>query len=121
MLYGNPLGPLAEAGIGGYKPTNNVFGFRVLTSNLIRNASLHLATPWEDMNEIVERKIAYIHEYAGISVNFPGNTWKGATFKVDFSDHEDLAGNPIHFILLSVSAISLLFLKAWIQVKSATE
>jgi hypothetical protein len=95
MFFGAPLGN------EGYAYENSRLGLDVTVSNLIRNAALHLASPSEPINEILERVILKIHKEIDLEINDEGTTWSGTRFSVTYSIHEDLGGNPLHFVLLA--------------------
>jgi hypothetical protein len=106
-LYGNPLGPGQEG--GSYRYANDTFTVSSAASNVIRNLALHIGTPFERINAVPEKGIYQLHEVLGIDPNDGGTTWRGAVFHVPLpSTHEDLAGNPIHLVLILASVAILL-------------
>jgi hypothetical protein len=66
-------------------------------ANVVRNAALHLGVPDASVNQAATRLIKSL---LGNEVNNPATTWPGTRFGVDFSLHEDTAGNGLHFILV---------------------
>jgi hypothetical protein len=112
LLFRNPLGPISEYGdVTAYKYTNDVFNMSVLTSNLLRNSAIHLSTPFAKFNDIVLKSNQQVHTWLGMDINDPRTTWTGTNFSVGFSRHEDLAGNPIHFLLIGFSLLLLMQIK----------
>ena len=104
-LFGNPLG------IGQVPYSNEIFGVRVVASNIIRNISLHMGTPSDHVNTAVFNSIRVLHLPLGIDANDPRTTFKVicCPFRINqFSQLEDLAGNPLHLGLIMVS-LALLF------------
>jgi hypothetical protein len=104
-FYGKPLGPGAEG--REYTYTNDVVSFPAGLSNLVRNASLHL-TSTPPLNARIQAAIIGLHDHVlGIDVNDPRTTWPGTAFQVNrISLNEDLAGNPLHFLLLVIACIT---------------
>jgi len=104
-LYHNPIGPGGESNNMVY--ANEEFTFSTATSNILRNIGLHLGTPFSQVNSTVDNAIFLMHKYIGISPDDDRTTWLGQEFHTPYlSTNEDIAGNLIHFILISV----LLFL-----------
>jgi hypothetical protein len=98
LTFGSPLGP------GGLHVNDNVTGPIVL-SNVLRNASLHLATPSVAVNAATVRILTRIHAGLGLDIQDPRSTWANRPFSIPLlSNHEDTAANPIHFLLLLLSA-----------------
>ncbi len=108
-LYGDPLGPNQEE--GDFKYSNDVFSVSSITSNVIRNMGLHLGTPFDGVNHLLEEKIVQLHEAIGIDINDTRTTWPGTNFKiVRTSLKEDWAGNPLHLISILVSILILILI-----------
>ena len=96
-LYGSPMGPPDDRP----RYTNGTHSPAALTSNLIRNVGLHTATPFGRLDLAQVAAVERIHDLLGIESDDPRTTWKGtAFFVVGPSRHEDLAGNPLHLVLL---------------------
>ena len=106
-LYRNPLGPMIESKDDSYRYTNDSYGVRTLVSNVLRNIAIHLAFPFEGVNDDIERAVLFLHAILKMDANYPGTTWTGTKFRVKYSTNEDLAGNPFHLILIIVSAALL--------------
>jgi hypothetical protein len=109
LLYGSPLGPRSESPDGiSFKYTNDTYTVATLTSNLLRNSALHFGTPFRSLNAAVYEAISGIHCRLGLDINDPRTTWTGTNFKIEFSQHEERAGNPLHFALLGLSLLLVL-------------
>lgn len=107
-LYGNPIGPGQEG--GSYRYANDTFTIPSASSNVIRNIGLHIGTPFGQVNAVLESGIYGLHSIVGIDPNDPRTTWRGTGFHVArASTHEDLAGNPLHLVLIA-GCIPFLFL-----------
>ena len=114
QAYGSPIST------GDHKLTNEIKNLRVLASNVIRNMSLHFNIPNDLLRKKVEQGIIDLHNNViGLDVNDPRTS--GQPYAVpDLSSHEDMAGNPLHLLLLWLSIIGLLIFRnkkdknAWI-------
>jgi len=100
-LFGRPWGP----GVDYQKYNNDEITLPIVFANVVRNAGLHLGTPWNEVNSFVQRSIEKV---LGKEINNPSSTWGGETFQVGFSFHEDLTGNLIHLLMWGVSTILVL-------------
>jgi 4-amino-4-deoxy-L-arabinose transferase-like glycosyltransferase len=105
-LYGNPLGPGKEGPALIY--ANETHSLASLSSNVLRNLTLHLGTPWQKVNSRVQTEIERAHAFIGISASDPRTTWGGTEFHiVPITLHEDNTGNPLHLILVFLSLVLL--------------
>jgi hypothetical protein len=108
QLYGNPLGPDRETP-NGFVYSNEIISARVLVSNVVRNVSNHIGTPYQKINDSFEYGIEWIHQVIGISLNDPRTTWTKSRFGIEKpSTLEDWSGNLLH--LISLLGCSLLLL-----------
>ena len=80
----------------------------ILISNLIRNGSIHLASPFSSVNNLVNNSVTSL---LGSQIDNPASTFQKSHFDISFSINEDEAGNAIHFILTTVSILLIPFLK----------
>jgi 4-amino-4-deoxy-L-arabinose transferase-like glycosyltransferase len=107
-LYGNPLGPGQES--ENIIFANELFSPAAVASNLIRNVSLHLGTPFSQLNAVLDSSISRLHHWMGISPNDVRTTWSGIEFHTQsLSFHEDYTGNPIHLLLIIVAILLYIF------------
>jgi hypothetical protein len=88
--------------------TNQSFDLKVLWVNLLRNMSIHGATPLLDVNEGMTQAMTRAAQFAGADINDPR-----ASFSDNFSVStlildEDYAGNFLHAILFGI-----IFIVAW--------
>lgn len=108
-LYGSPIGPGQEG--GSYRYSNDTFTISSAASNVIRNVGLHMGTPFNEVNGALERGIYELHSVIGIDPKDKRTTWPGTEFHVArLSSHEDLAGNPLHLVLIA-GCLPFLFMK----------
>ena len=97
--FGSPLGP--SQGVA-----NAVFSAPALASNIIRDTSNQLVTPFAIVNSSIQEAIVQIHGPLGISPNDPRTTWPGENFHIArFSRNEDTAADPLQFLLLLAAAV----------------
>lgn len=99
-LYGSPVGPGQEG--GSFRYANDTFTISSAASNVVRNIGLHVGTPFDRVNGVLENGIYQLHKLIRIDPNDRRTTWRGRQFHVArLSTHEDLAGNPLHFVLIA--------------------
>ena len=83
---------------------NDVTNAKVVISNVIRNLTLHVGTPFGVVNEAIDGGTQLFLTALGIDPNDRRTTWLDEDFRVTrSSNHEDSAGNPMHLLLLLVS------------------
>jgi hypothetical protein len=109
-LFGSPLG-------GDHGTVNTAFSPGLLLSNVARNLSLQLLTPFPSWNARVEAAVFALHRVIGLSPNDSRSTWRGAQFHVparlegaQLADADEsvyaafldnAAGNPLHLLLFT--------------------
>jgi hypothetical protein len=94
--YGNPGGLPRRVDT----QTNQVLDGRVLVSNVLRSASLHLGTPSPHINKAMGLALIWVHEQIGLDINDRRTTAEG-TFRIKPPTlHETRGGNLAHAILL---------------------
>lgn len=99
-LYSHPLS--TETG----RITTDRVSFKALYINLIRNGSVHLALPFPNVNQEISSLVS-----THLSSIDPeqDTVFQGTDFKIKYLINEDESGNFIHFILLSITLVLLLF------------
>lgn len=90
-------------------PSSEIFTDAIITaplfiSNIVRNISLHVSTPYKFVNNVAYGVIKLIHTLLGVAINDPRITCHG-NFGIHFSFHEDSTGNFLHLVLIVVSII----------------
>ncbi len=116
--YGFPLGPRTSVS----NLSNEIFTPSSLISNLIRNATLHLATPYGVVNGPIRQAVEQIHTWIGLDPSDPRTSLDD--YRVKRSRHEDHAGNFWHFIVIGVGYLFIacnLLLATRHMKKSTTE
>jgi hypothetical protein len=116
QLSGNILGT-SERENNRY--VNQVMDADVMTSNLIKNISLHLG-PYP-LSRISKRAVLGLHSLLGLNADDPGANWLGEPFlgASDFPSHEDTAANPFHFFLILTALIFIII--AWVKRKARVD
>ncbi|MGH2373610.1 MAG: ArnT family glycosyltransferase [Gemmatimonadales bacterium] len=103
-LFDHPLGPTEQR----TALANTSYGLGPLTSNLVRNATLHLATPNETWNAALADGVERLHRLVGLDPSDPRTTWHENEFGVRIlRTKESRTGNPFHFMLLGVALLVL--------------
>ncbi len=106
-LSGSLLGAPSEF-VQEYKA--EVFGVRILISNVVKNLSLHIATPIPSINRWTESIIRQFHTILGVDINASHSSSSGVAgfdfWVSSLINQEDMAGNFLHFVLI----ISIIFL-----------
>jgi len=97
-VFGYPLGPAGTAAAYG----NESHGLGTLASNLVRNATLHLGTPFPGWNDRLTRVVVRAHEAVGLNPQDPRTTWfEDTQYRVwPMSTYEGRTGNLLHFLLV---------------------
>lgn len=90
-LYGTPL----SSGTEPYR--NERVSGPIVAANVVRNMALHLGVPWPAVNRATAHSLAAC---LGEEAANPASTWAGARFHVRYAQHEDLAGNFVHLLLI---------------------
>jgi hypothetical protein len=107
-LFGSPLNSGGSSFGVGY--SNEIFNAPALASNIIRNFSLHMATPDPRFNKALDNLIYSFHRHIGISASDPQTTFPDTEYHVpQINYNEDLSGNSVHFYLLCICVIIYLF------------
>jgi hypothetical protein len=105
-LFGNPLTS------GAHEYSNEIFSVPVLISNISRNIALHIGTPSESINSLSMSVMTRLHSLLKVDLSEPKTTWLGYKFMIiKTNTYDDSAGNPLHLILIMLSATIVLFYK----------
>ena len=101
--FGSPLGGPASEDL-----INEALSPAILASNLVRNLSLHVGTPFPMVNTAFERAIERGHAWLGMDVNDPRSTRLYSLSRFDVvgtSTDPDRTGNPLH-LALALAAVA---------------
>ncbi len=110
QLFGNPFGILGSSPNSppSERLSNEVFSGPEVASNIVRNLSLHMGTPFESANRQIQKWIIALHQRMGISVEDPRTTFAGAKYNVIFRLNENGAGDPLQLVLIVLSIVLIL-------------
>ncbi|KWT84059.1 ArnT family glycosyltransferase [Candidatus Magnetominusculus xianensis] len=100
-LYGHPIAPEV------YRDKTTIRGtlpLPLLISNAVKNAALHMGTPSEGINKTIVRAFHCAHELMRVDISDIRATSHRLPFDIQFTFHEDSAGNFIHFGLIIICA-----------------
>jgi hypothetical protein len=99
ITYGGPLGPpeYIISRSGGLKSISG------LVSNILRNVLLNFPTPWSTVNSQIGHWVTTVEGWIGLDSGSYQLLWMW--------NHEDLAGNPIHMLLIPGILIFGIFLR----------
>jgi hypothetical protein len=106
QAFDSPLGPAGSV----RSLANGSFTPGAVTSNLVRNLTLHLGTPYGIINGNVQRAVEALHDWMGQAVDDPATTLDAYRIKRYLT--EDRAGNPWHLLALPLIAL-LSWVLAW--------
>jgi len=87
---------------------NETFDLKVLWENTLRNMSIHLATPWRDVNENMTQILTRAAKFFGANINDPRATFGSEFTIVSVNRDEDYSGNFLHAILFVI-----VFILSW--------
>jgi len=110
ITYGNPIGNETRIEFHGYE----LYTLPGVTSNIIRNFSMHLGTPFPYVNKGLGVTVIKLHEWINVDINDPRTTSVGV-FRIKRTNlGEDIAGNPIQaYTILILTPLILFSRKHW--------
>lgn len=100
LTYGFPLGPSEAIG----HLSNEALNPGILISNLVRNSTLNLGTPYGVVNGPFRDLVEKLHQVIGQDPNDPRTTLD--EYRIKRYLHEDRAGNPFHFLLIPLTMLA---------------
>jgi hypothetical protein len=101
LTYGFPLGPPEAIG----HLSNEALSPGILLSNLMRNSTLNLGTPYGVVNGPFTDVVRKLHQLIGQDLNDPRTSLD--EYRIKRYLHEDRAGNPFHFLLIPLTLLAL--------------
>lgn len=81
---------------------------KILLSNLARNYAVNLGSKSEKLKIAAEEGMKRTF---GDELKNPNSTWLENEFAVNYSTHEDLAGNFVHILLITIGLIFIFFVR----------
>jgi len=106
-LFGAVLGPVAGSRFYTEKIPVDAVSVAYTISDTIKNAGLHLGLPYMPYNRWVDSVIEQIHRWLGVSVTDPAVSLNA--YHTRFVMQEDMAPNTVHFVLLTLAALLIVF------------
>ena len=103
VAYGQFYRPMELA-----NQTNGIRNWKVLVSNLSRNAALHADMPFPRAENWLTVNILRLHERLDLSENDPLTTLGGAFFIPAINTSEQTSGNPLHAMLIVFSFVVII-------------
>lgn len=97
--YGTPFGPRQAFELH----SNGRFGWDVTVTNLFRATGSAAAGPWESLNLIIGRLVDGTTRLVGSSPSDPATILGAHSYRVSWSNNEDLASAPVHVLLVLVT------------------
>src|SRR5277367_4936484 len=94
---GSPLGTSFAPAGNRVKYSNDTISMKGIAANCLRYATLHLATPSQRVNHLLESATQRAIRLIGADPNDPATTWRGEFFIVRTYNREEIAGNLLHF------------------------
>ena len=89
--------------------TNGAFDLKILWVNVLKNTSIHLATPLMDVNANMQQAMTKAARSFGADINDPRSTFDQDFSITSTSFDEDYAGNFLHAIAFAVIFVLLWF------------
>lgn len=105
-LFGSILGPGASSTAAAVTAnfSNEILTIPSIASNVTRDISQHVATPFYRVNLLIEQAVGAIHGFLGIDKNDRRTTWATFQFRVSqLTNDEYIAGNPLHLALIGMT------------------
>lgn len=105
VAFSHPLGPYDQEP----KYTNDIFSLEVGLSNTFKNITLHLGTPNQELNDSLQHSLVKFHNTLfSLNINDHRTMWQESPFSLNpFNLNEDIAGNPLHLLLIALAGIYL--------------
>lgn len=100
LVFGNLLGGGTQVQFF----TNEIINLRVALSNLLRNASLHVGTPWQVWNDQIYSFLAKVHWKLDLGLTDPRTSIHPHFTIWDYEPVEVRAPNTIQAVLIMLSA-----------------
>jgi len=88
--------------------TNQLLSWRVLVSNLTRNAVLHADLPLVHAENWLQNNINKLHDQLGLNIEDPSTTFEGSFSIPQVNTSELMSGNPLHALTIVISFVVIL-------------
>ncbi len=87
--------------------TNEIRNWRVMVSNITRNAALHADLPFPRADSWLLTNLLVLHDKLGLSIDDPRTTIGGEFFIPTVNTSELTSGNPLHAAIFILSFIAV--------------
>ncbi|WP_420149585.1 ArnT family glycosyltransferase [Spirosoma sp.] len=104
-VFGSIMSPQETSRLSAEKIPVDKFSVAHSVSGVVKNAGLHIGTPYSPYNIKADSVIVGFHRLIGVAVEDPAISKD--QFQVRFSMQEDMAPNTVHFFLLLVATLLL--------------
>jgi len=113
LLYGGQVLRNQQAYGQFYRPAelaeqmNDIRNWRVMISNISRNAALHADLPFPRADHWLRSNLEIFHERLGLDINDSRTTLGGQFYIPEVNTSEEMSGNPLHaaITVLSLTAV----------------
>ncbi len=105
-LSGSPLGfasPLGDDPQRQYE--NSRFSAPITAANAVKNLALHMGTPSDAVNGVVEKSVAWTLHAMHSDPDDPESTYRGGFRMNRMSNDESTAGNPLQLVLIAAACL----------------
>ena len=107
-LFGTPFTPSSDRAAF----QNQAVSPGLLLSRTLREASLHLGTPWGGLNQWLQDAVVGLHRGLGLDIDDPRTTYAGLEFRIAYAPADEYqAGAPVHWMATLIAAGALLILR----------
>ena len=86
---------------------NTIRSWRVMVSNITRNAALHVDFRIPGAGAWVQEELENLHDALGLSVDDPRTTLGGEFVIPEFNTSEQTDGNPLHAVIFMLSFVAV--------------
>lgn len=102
MTYGQFYRPVELAG-----QMNDMRNWRVMVSNITRNAALHADLPFPRADNWLKSNLLKLHESLDLNISDPRTTLGGGFYIPEVNTSEMTSGNPVHaaIVVFSITAV----------------
>jgi hypothetical protein len=107
QLFGNIMSPPKENRFFSEAIPVEKFSPRYTLSGIVKNAGLNIGLPNTGFNLYLDAKIRQLHTWMDVDIDDPG--LRLDHFSVRYSVHEDMVPNTIHFWIIVLAGLILLF------------
>ncbi|MDR6195489.1 glycosyltransferase family 39 protein [Siphonobacter sp. SORGH_AS_0500] len=108
-VFGRAIGPIPGDDLFVENIPVGKHSLKYTISGIVKNISLHIGVPNNEINTLNEKVIVHFHHWLGVNVDEISQRLD--PFLIRFTIHEDMIPNNIHLLLIIVGSIIFLFVK----------